>query len=303
MISNFYKPYFQHCGYKTNYFSKGQLKMILDENIGAGECTVYARKNFAVSKKSCNVYTEMPLYSEFQEYTSLEFAQGKINDRNKELYSLPYQTLFSYESSITPYQNVLLNGTDYQGVSLIFLPSFIFDIEKNLDWKKGTVKSLLQQASAVDCPYTTQCIQELMTRSFSPKLYLTYAHSTLLQILIHTYEQNTVSSSLLIDEITEMIHKHWNEPFTLEEISENLYCSKTKICQTFKTSRGISVHTYLQQYRLQYAKRYLLETNWSVSKIAIEVGYRSDSSFIQWFKKQTGMTPLQYRRSNNSYMF
>ena len=49
--------------------------------------------------------------------------------------------------------------------------------------------------------------------------------------------------------------------------------------------------------RLEYSKYLLTGTDHTVSKISHMVGYENDVHFMYMFKKKTGLTPSQYRRS------
>lgn len=55
---------------------------------------------------------------------------------------------------------------------------------------------------------------------------------------------------------------------------------------------------YLAQYRIDMAKRWLLETNMKISEIADRLKYKNSENFIRFFKKITGVTPGKYRKIN-----
>ena len=50
--------------------------------------------------------------------------------------------------------------------------------------------------------------------------------------------------------------------------------------------------------RMEHAKYLLLRSNYTVKEIAVQCGYNSDTFFMKQFKKNTGMTPSQYRARN-----
>ncbi len=52
---------------------------------------------------------------------------------------------------------------------------------------------------------------------------------------------------------------------------------------------------YIKEQRLEYAKRRLIESDASITKIALELGFSSSSYFCAFFKKQTAYTPMFYR--------
>lgn len=60
---------------------------------------------------------------------------------------------------------------------------------------------------------------------------------------------------------------------------------------------GMTLHQYVLQSRLDYAMVLLHTTDRSVSDIALELGFHSLSHFSNYFKKETGTSPAEYRRS------
>ena len=57
-----------------------------------------------------------------------------------------------------------------------------------------------------------------------------------------------------------------------------------------------SVHDEIRHARVERVARMLLETNLSISQIAVHLGYPSDKHIARHFRREKGMTPLQYRR-------
>ena len=53
---------------------------------------------------------------------------------------------------------------------------------------------------------------------------------------------------------------------------------------------------YLQNLRIEAAKRLLESGQMPVDEISVEVSYQDPSFFRRLFKRRTGLTPSQYRR-------
>ncbi len=64
----------------------------------------------------------------------------------------------------------------------------------------------------------------------------------------------------------------------------------------FKKATGSSLMDYLQNLRIEEAKRMLETTIESVEEISAQVGYEDTSFFRRLFKRRTGLTPGHYRR-------
>jgi YesN/AraC family two-component response regulator len=60
---------------------------------------------------------------------------------------------------------------------------------------------------------------------------------------------------------------------------------------------GVGINTYITQKRVARAKVLLAETALTAADISRQVGFMSPGYFGQVFRKVTGMTPQQYRRS------
>lgn len=68
----------------------------------------------------------------------------------------------------------------------------------------------------------------------------------------------------------------------------------------FQTQMDISPIAFLQQYRLRHAQALLLNSNCSITEIAMNTGFHSSSYFGKVFRRATGMTPLEYRKHQHA---
>ncbi|MFO7188205.1 MAG: helix-turn-helix transcriptional regulator [Pseudomonadota bacterium] len=64
----------------------------------------------------------------------------------------------------------------------------------------------------------------------------------------------------------------------------------------FKTATGTTLIEYLQNLRVEEAKKLLETTELPAEEISAQVGYEDGSFFRRLFKRSTGLTPGQYRR-------
>ena len=64
----------------------------------------------------------------------------------------------------------------------------------------------------------------------------------------------------------------------------------------FKRETGENFVRYLTRVRIDRAKELLQQTNLSVSEVCSRVGYNDLKHFTQTFKKETSLSPAQYRR-------
>jgi two-component system, response regulator YesN len=101
--------------------------------------------------------------------------------------------------------------------------------------------------------------------------------------------------------IKEYINNHLQEDLSLVKLSDLVYFNPNYLSHLFKQQAGINLSEYIQETRIKKAKFLLARPEMKVNDIASAVGYGSATNFIRFFKKITGMTPLEYRESINIY--
>nr|WP_237446585.1 helix-turn-helix transcriptional regulator [Shimazuella alba] len=69
------------------------------------------------------------------------------------------------------------------------------------------------------------------------------------------------------------------------------------LCQLFKNEVGISLREYIQQQKIEEAKRLLISTSYSLTDICTYLHFTDQSYFTKVFKKFVGITPKQYRNT------
>lgn len=82
----------------------------------------------------------------------------------------------------------------------------------------------------------------------------------------------------------------------LDYLARRFFVSKYYLCRAFKKSNGISVHAYVNQKRLSYAKQ-LIENGESAASAAYKVGFGDYSAFYRAFVKKFGISPAKVKES------
>jgi len=82
---------------------------------------------------------------------------------------------------------------------------------------------------------------------------------------------------------------------TLDHLAVICHLSPNYLSSLFKKEVGMSISEYIQQQRIDEAKRLLTFTNYPISDIGSLLNFTDQSYFIKIFKKFTGITPKQYR--------
>lgn len=96
--------------------------------------------------------------------------------------------------------------------------------------------------------------------------------------------------------IAEYILDHIDQPPTLSELAYEAGISLSKLKQDFKKAFGITVHQFYAREFIKQAQQILLDDErLPIKTVAYKFGY-SVTGFIKIFKKESGMTPKQFRQ-------
>ena len=99
----------------------------------------------------------------------------------------------------------------------------------------------------------------------------------------------------LVKKVQDNIETKFREIESIEEIIKNIPSSRRNIARRFKQVTGIPPLEYLQNVRVESAKKQLEQTNQNVNEIIEYTGYTDPKSFRKVFNRIVGMTPLEYR--------
>lgn len=104
------------------------------------------------------------------------------------------------------------------------------------------------------------------------------------------------SGKNVIDRILTFVDEHIGEPITNREIGEALFYNPNHLNRLMIRQTGMSLHRYILQRRLARATQLLLTTQEPVGEIASRLGFYSASHFSNFFKQETGISPVRYRK-------
>jgi transcriptional regulator GlxA family with amidase domain len=104
-------------------------------------------------------------------------------------------------------------------------------------------------------------------------------------------DQNSSTSS--VDEVIQLMEQAFEEPLSLQTLSMRVRRSRRQITRQFQQSLGRSPMDYYRTLRLNRAKQLLFQSDLSVSKIAVTVGFQSLSAFSRCFSAEFGCSPRQ----------
>lgn len=99
-----------------------------------------------------------------------------------------------------------------------------------------------------------------------------------------------------IQEIKQFILHNLNDRLTVQKLADRMHMSASHFSRVFKQQTGFSPYDYVLISRLNRAKDLLQKTEMSVSSIAYETGFNSESNFICFFTENEGISPGKFRR-------
>jgi YesN/AraC family two-component response regulator len=120
-------------------------------------------------------------------------------------------------------------------------------------------------------------------------------HEVIVPIIANLEEFRTSKSSEIMKDIQELIESTKGD-VTLTECAEKLNYHPTYIWKVMKVEKNTTFSNYVSEYRLEEAKKLLVQTNMTVSEIASKLRYTNSQNFIRFFSKLEGKTPGKYRQ-------
>lgn len=97
-----------------------------------------------------------------------------------------------------------------------------------------------------------------------------------------------------------LMHSEKIKRWTLPELATAVGMSRSNFALRFKNLVGIAPLNYLLRWQMQTAGHTLRETDRTISSVALDLGYASESAFSNSFKRTMGCSPKQYRSHDNA---
>ena len=108
---------------------------------------------------------------------------------------------------------------------------------------------------------------------------------------------NQDNSTDTIKKIIEYINLNYAKEIKNNDLAEIAGYHEYHLNRLFVRYTGMSMHKYILNLRMNECKRLLLNTNMSVSDIASQTGFCSNTHFSTYFKKETKVSPFEYRNN------
>ncbi len=93
-----------------------------------------------------------------------------------------------------------------------------------------------------------------------------------------------------------LMHQRPAEPWTIAKLASQVGMSRSPFATKFKSLVGDPPLSYLTKWRMNLAAGYLGDNQWSIREVAERVGYQSQGSFTNAFKRSFGISPTEYKQ-------
>jgi len=106
-----------------------------------------------------------------------------------------------------------------------------------------------------------------------------------------------------LNKIYEYLFENFSNPIKLEDVAAIANMNPSAFSRYFKRTNGKTLTKYINEIRIGYACRKLIEDEISISETCYECGYNSISNFNKQFKAITNLTPSEYIIKNTKITF
>lgn len=204
-------------------------------------------------------------------------------------------------------------GASLDVCNIMFLPEFIRENLAKLKSRSGFFSIFNEAEPTMSGLYVFPCVKELeklFLRMLAEYRACEENYSVTLELLLTDLliqlSRNAQRGMLkfksgdIYNTLKQQIEEHCTEPFSLEEAAEKFGVSKSHLCRLYRRESGSTIMAELNRRRLKAARRMLLETSLPVTEICYKCGFRDLSCFFRNFHRETGMTPLAFRKNGRS---
>ncbi|GAB0117053.1 hypothetical protein Acid7E03_11250 [Acidisoma sp. 7E03] len=190
----------------------------------------------------------------------------------------------------------------------LYLPPTLVEASALQDYDLDPAKVELAYAGFVADPMLHQiatAITGCIGRKFdvTDRLFIDGMRASLAACLMSSYtvdrwrrpEVAPTLDAKRLNRVLDYIGAHLPEEMTLDQLAAEACLSPYHFARLFKQATGLSPHRYVTDRRIQLAQNKLARNGASLVEIGLDCGFGSQTNFTRVFRKNTGLTPGQYR--------
>jgi AraC-like DNA-binding protein len=104
------------------------------------------------------------------------------------------------------------------------------------------------------------------------------------------------TGNMRIAAIHEFLMNNYREEVNLKRLAALVNMAEGSLCRFFKMNMGITLFEYLNQIKIEFACKLLMDQDLSITEVCFDSGFNNISHFNKQFKKTTGVPPSEYRK-------
>ncbi|WP_248924137.1 AraC family transcriptional regulator [Paenibacillus hamazuiensis] len=134
-----------------------------------------------------------------------------------------------------------------------------------------------------------------------PKSLRNWKRQTVFQLLLQHLDRDLASlidtaAVQLAEKVEIFIRQNYRKKITNAVLQKELSYHPNYLAKCMLKVYGMTPMEFLTKYRIEQAKKLLIQREWSITRIAEEAGFAHGSYFSYIFSKQEGISPLTFRK-------
>lgn len=97
--------------------------------------------------------------------------------------------------------------------------------------------------------------------------------------------------------VLSYIKNHYSEKITLKDLANAVHLSREELCRNFKRLTNYTPFEFINKYRIDKSIELLVNSEKSITSIALDMGFSDSSNFSRIFKQFKECTPLEFRKN------
>lgn len=297
---------------KSDIKPSGGFTMVPKDNTGEGYLWTYPVNAFC----SINIYhlcfynemhyryyhPKMLVISQSSYYVARAIKNNSCNQKNQ---------LIGYYLDNGEHEYTIPAGIWLDSVGVSIFPEYYEEyLPKIFHQDFSSLSEIVPQIGTdLFIPKISTILDDIATYTPTSEISEVYYEAKILEMIatLLSWKTNAIHNFINTDD-SEALHRlghyleqNFSNPTDIQMYARMCNMSKSKLSELFHSIYGCTIVEFIMNYRIDKAKRLLLENELSIQQIAATVGYSHQSSFTYLFKQHVGCSPREYRKDNSNF--